>query len=119
VKDQASGLLKFCFCIAWSQQAIVADSDKTRGQNMEEEAPDKLVGTESNEPVFPRGGVVPGSEGDPPICHAHQPLVGDGHPVGVAAYILEDVLRPTEGFFGIDHPFFASEFSQEAAKGRG
>ena len=85
---------------------------------MEEETSDKLVGRDGKEPVLAWDGVVPGSEGDFPICHAHQPLIGDGHPVSVAAYILEDVLRSAKGFFGIDHPFFASEFSEEAAKGR-
>ncbi len=92
------------------------DSDKTLGQNMEEEALDKLVSGESNEPVFPWDGVVPGAESYFPVCHAHQPLVGDGYPVGVAADILEDVLRSAKGLFGIDHPFLASEFSYEAAE---
>ena len=31
-------------------------------------------------------------------------MVGDGDAVGIAAEILEDVLGPAEGWFGVDDP---------------
>src|SRR5690349_24055614 len=39
-------------------------------------------------------------------------MVGDGDAVGGAAEILQDVLGPAEGWFGVDDPVFAEERTQ-------
>ncbi len=44
-------------------------------------------------------------------------MVGDSHPMGVAADISEGLLGAVEGFFGIEDPFFSSECSDETAEG--
>src|ERR1700740_495677 len=39
-------------------------------------------------------------------------MVGDGDAVGIAAEILQDVLRSAEGWFGVDDPIFTEERTQ-------
>ena len=62
--DQLSCDFQFGFGVSWGEQSIVSDSDKALGQDVEQEAADKLVGGEGEESVVSGGGVVSGSEGD-------------------------------------------------------
>jgi len=48
LKDEGAGCLEFGFGIAGSQEAIVSDFNEARGQYMEEEAADKLLGGQSD-----------------------------------------------------------------------
>lgn len=43
-------------------------------------------------------------------------MVGDSHPMGVAADIGECLLGSVEGLFAIEDPFFSSERSDETAE---
>ena len=38
-------------------------------------------------------------------------MVGDGYAMGVAAQILEHILRAAERSFRVDHPVFAEQWS--------
>jgi hypothetical protein len=44
-------------------------------------------------------------------------VIGDGDAVGIAAEVGIDMLGAVERFFGVDHPFLASEFFEETIKG--
>jgi len=82
------------------------------GEYVEEEPPDKLLGSQSDEPVGAGVLVVPGTEGNRLTIKGQEPLVGDGHPVGVMPQVAEDIAGPTEGRFGVDDPFGSPEFSE-------
>ena len=43
-------------------------------------------------------------------------MVGDGHAVGVAAQVLQHILRATEGTFQIDHPVMPVQRPQPGSK---
>src|SRR6201997_1292910 len=43
-------------------------------------------------------------------------MVRDGHAVGIASEILQDVLGSTEGWFGVDDPIFAEERTQPGSE---
>ena len=85
---------------------------------MEEEATDKLLCSEADEPIGSRVTVIPGAEGHGLILRGHEPLVGDGHPVGVMTQVTEDMPGPTEGGFGVDDPLDRPEFFGEPLEGR-
>jgi len=70
----------------------VSDFDKPRGKNVQQEPADKLRGGDGHQPLVSGPVVVSGSEGDLPASQAHQPMVGDGHPVGVAAEVMIGIL---------------------------
>jgi len=50
---------------------------------------------------------VPPTKGDLAIGQRDQSMVGDGHAMGVAAEVLQHVLRTAERWFGIDDPILA------------
>src|SRR5215831_2640844 len=56
------------------------------------------------------------TEGDPLTVKRDESMVGDGHAMGVAAQITEDLPRATEGWLGINHPVLAVEAAQQLAK---
>lgn len=69
------------------------------GQDVEEEAPDELVGREANDLVAlasPTAVVLP-SERDVILIQGEETAVGDGDTMGVAAEIGEHLLGPAEG----------------------
>ena len=46
-------------------------------------------------------------------------MVGDGHAMGVAAEILQDIWGATEGAFQVDHPVLSVAWSQPGGEGLG
>src|SRR5208337_4699406 len=46
-------------------------------------------------------------------------MVGDGHAMGVAAQILEHLFRATEGWFAVDHPMLAKQWSEPGGEDLG
>ena len=56
-------------------------------------------------------GITP-AKGDFVFSKRDQPMVGDGHAMGVAAQILEYILGATEGRFRVDHPVLSKQWSQ-------
>ena len=64
LQDQLSCDFQFGFSVSGGQEAIMPDSDKALGQDVEQESADKLLGIEGEESLVSWGGVVSGSEGD-------------------------------------------------------
>ena len=116
--EKTRGFLEFGLNISRCHQPKVADADKAVGEHMEEEATDKLLCSETDQPIDSRLVVVPGAEGNGLIIRGHEPLVGDGHPVGVMTQVAEDVPRSAEGGFGVDDPLDRPEFFGEPLEGR-
>ena len=59
--------------------------------------------------------VSPG-EGNFSIHERNQAMVGNGHSMSVAAEIFENLLRPAEWAFAVNHPFVAIEVANEGMK---
>ena len=90
--EEGPGLLQFGFGIAGGHEAVVTDFDKPGRENVQQKPADELRGGDGHQPLVSGPAIVPGSEGDFPLIQAHQPMVGDGHPVGVAAEVMIGVL---------------------------
>jgi len=56
-------------------------------------------------------------EGNFSILERNQPMVGNGHSMGVAAEIFENLLRPAEWSFAVNNPLVAVEVTDEGMKG--
>ena len=82
----------------------MADTMATRGQNMEQEAADELVGLQFH--GFPplAMAIVPPFEGDGVIITGYNAAVGDGDAMGIAGEIGEYLFRPGKGALGVNHP---------------
>jgi hypothetical protein len=119
LEDQTAGELELGLGVSWGHEPIVADADEAWGQDVEEESADELLGRDGEGSMCPRGAVVAGAEAHLVIHTAEEPLVGDGHSMGVTAEVAEGLLSPVEGSLGVDAPFLASQFSQEPLEGFG
>ena len=56
------------------------------------------------------------AKGNLAVRQSDEAVVGDGDAVGIAAEILQDVLGPAEGWFGVDDPIFAEERTQPGSE---
>src|SRR3974377_2098256 len=50
------------------------------------------------------------------ILEGNQAMVGNGHSMGVAAEIFENLFRPAEWAFAVNHPIIAVEVTDEGMK---
>jgi len=53
------------------------------------------------------------------IHERNETMVGDGHAMGVAAQILENILWPTERWFRVHHPVLSEQRPQPSGEGLG
>ena len=104
--------------ISVGEQAVVADFDEARRQDVQAEAAEELLQRERHRSDLTVVGIVLVAEGDGAVLQIQSlhSAVGDGHPVGVAAQIGQDRLRTGKGPFGVDDPFGATEL--DAASGQ-
>ena len=49
------------------------------------------------------------SEAHAVALHIEQAMIGDGHPVGIAAEVIECALSRAKRRFGVDDPFFLAD----------
>ena len=73
---------------------------------MQQKAADELIGIERHAPGPLRilGRVILVVEGHPVLADAAEPLIGDGHAMGIAAQTLEHLLGTAERRLGVYHP---------------
>src|SRR5271169_3823000 len=78
------------------QQPVVADAVKSLRQNVEQEAPDELVGGEGHcaVPDLPVAAVILVAEGHAALVERHEPAVRDGDAMSVAGEIGEHRFWP-------------------------
>jgi len=53
------------------------------------------------------------------ILESNEPVVGDGDAMCISRQIVENMFRTSERRFGVDHPVFAEEESQERVESAG
>ena len=58
------------------------------------------------------GGVSP-AKGDLLTRQRDEAMVGDGHPMGVGAQVVQDILRAAKGRLAVDHLLVAEQGAQE------
>jgi len=82
----------------------VADTHEAVRQDVEEEAADELTAVDAVGAPAPAALVVLVAEEDVLVLSAHEPLVGDGDAVGVAAEIFDHLFGPGERRLDVDDP---------------
>ena len=97
----------------------MSDFDEALGQDVQQEAPDKL-GAGDGQGL--RSGVirivlVGEADGAGGFVHVQDAVVGDADPVGVAREIGEDNFGTGEGRFGVDDPLFTCGLVEQLSEG--
>jgi len=98
------------------QKAEVADADEARGKHVEQEAAQELLHRQGHETLLVAVRGVPPAKGDLAALQGHQAVIGDGHAVGVAAEITENIFGASEGRLAIDHPVLPEEGAEESSE---
>src|SRR5215469_6165228 len=101
------------------QQPVVADAMKPLWQNVEQKAPDELVGAERHcaVPRRPIAAVILVAEGHTALVESNETAVGDRHAMGVAGEIGKHCLWAGERRLGVDEPVFFVERRQMRSEG--
>lgn len=105
--------------VAVSEEAVVANTMLSLGQDMDEDPADELIHLEGHGGVPPGTGdaVILDAEGDAVVVHADQAAVGNRHSVRVARQVGQHRLRPGEGLLGIHDPLDLAQRLQEGIEG--
>lgn len=94
------------------EQSVVSDSHQSRGQEMQQEAPQEFRDFESHESVGVGPCAVIPAEGDSLVVEGDDTVIGDRDAVGIAAEIAQHLPGSGEGRFGIDDPVLARRSTQ-------
>lgn len=98
------------------EETKIPDSDEPLRQHVQEETAQELHSQQRHRALLTAVSVVLPSEGDAFAIECEEPMIGDGDPVCISAEIAQDLLRTTEGRFGIDHPVLAVQLSQKSTE---
>ena len=98
-------MLQLLFAASIAQEPIVADAMESRGEDVEEESPDELLGCENHGLLLIVVSIVPPLEADLPVVDIHDPMVGNRDTVRVAPDVIHHLLGSGEGRLGVDDPF--------------
>ena len=86
-------------------------------QQMEQEAAQELLDSQSHEPLLVAVRGIAPAEGDVAIGESDQPGVGDGDAMSVCAEIAQHMFRSSEGLLGVDDPVVAEQHPQPCSEG--
>jgi len=64
-------------------------------------------------PLFVAMSVVLPTEGDRLAIEGEEPVIGNGHSMGVSGQVLQQVIGTAEGCFGVDDPLFLAHWFHE------
>lgn len=82
----------------------MAHAHEPRGHDMEEKAAQELLGLQLHDLGGAPGRVIFVAEADDPVADKHQARIRDRHAVGVAAEVLQHLLRAAARWAGVDDP---------------
>jgi hypothetical protein len=88
------------------EDAEVADADQAFGQHVKKKSAQELMGGNGHDLLFAAVGIVSPAEGDATVFEGHEPMVGDGDPMGITGQVVENVLGAAEGRLGVDDAVF-------------
>ena len=95
------------------------DPLKSAGQDMQQETANELICIKAHHLLTRGVAVILPVKADLVVGEVDQAMVGDGHPMRVAAEILEDVLGAAKRALGVHHPLGMPYRGQVAGEGSG
>jgi hypothetical protein len=95
---------------------VVANTHQAFRQHMQQEAPNELLGRQRHFTFLTVVSVIFPAEGDLTILQGDEPVIGDGHAMGVTRQIMQHMLGAAKRLSHIDHPFVLVECVQESGE---
>ena len=97
------------------QKAIMADPNQTTGKNVQEKSAKEVLGLQGQDfRAIALGPILP-SESHTTVFERDDPIVGDRDSMGVAAQVIQHLVRPGHGRLGVDHPILARRRSKDGS----
>src|ERR1039457_4289761 len=116
--EQCSCQWQKLFTEAIRQQAVAADAHETFGQYVQEEAAEEVHRVQSHDALLAAVGIIAPAEADALPVESGDAVVGDGHAVGVAAEVAQDMFGAAEGRLGVDVPVLVAKLLDQLIKQR-
>ena len=92
---------------SWTQQAVMADTDKALWGHMHQEPAYKLHAWKREFSPLPFVTVILYRKSNTVIIHPDNPVVADGDPVGILAKVGDHRLRTVKSLLAIRHPVYS------------
>src|ERR1700688_5207892 len=102
--EQFPATLKLAGTMAIAEEAVVSNAVKSIRQHMDQEAANELLSGKGHRLLAIVIPVVLPLETNLAAVHGHQPVIGDGDTVGIAADIVENLSGSGKGPLRIDDP---------------
>ncbi len=99
------------------EEAAVADAHKAAGQQVQQEAAQELIASQSHDPFLVAVSGVAPAKGYVSLGESDQPAVGDGDAMGVGTEISQHVFRSSERPLGVDDPIVTEQNPQPRGEG--
>jgi len=100
------------------QQAVVADADEAFWQHVQKEAAQELYSVEGHDTLLAAVGIIAPAEADAFAVESGEPVIADGHAMGVTAEIAKDMLGSSEWRPGVDVPVLSAELLRQLFEAR-
>jgi len=97
----------------------VTDTNEALGEQVQQEAAQKLIPRKGHQFLLVVVSGVPPTKGNLAVDQRDQSMVGDGHAMGVTAEILEHIVGTAEGWFGVDDPVFSEQWPEPGSEDLG
>jgi len=76
----------------------------------------EFVGGEGHLALLVAMGVVPPAKSNLAVLEGDQPMVGDGHAMGVTGQVMQDIFGTAERRLGINHPILTEQGTHQSAE---
>jgi hypothetical protein len=103
--------------MAVSKEAEVTDAHEAAWEKMQQETTHELIGGQSHDALVVLMSRVTPAEVNLIIVESDESAVGDGDTMSIGAEVAEHMLRPAEGWLGVDDPVMAEESAQPTGEG--
>lgn len=104
------------FAEAVGEQAVAADAHEAFWQYMQEEAAEKVHRVEGHDALLAMVGIIAPEEADALPVEGGDAVIADGHAMGVAAEVSQNMFGPTEGRLGVDVLFLLAQLVDQLFK---
>src|SRR5271169_938884 len=85
---------------------------------MQEEAAQEVHCVEGHDALLAAVGIIAPAEADALAVEGGDAVIADGHAVGIAAEVAQDMFRSAEGGLGIDVPFLFAQLLDQLVERR-
>jgi hypothetical protein len=100
------------------QEAEVPNATEAARKDVKQKATDELLGVKGHHLGLVVGAIVLPLKADLDILTGEKTAVGDSDAMGIAPQVIEDLLGPSKGAFGIHNPIDVSDGLEIASKRR-